>query len=183
MVCNDTARITISSAPCNLIAVLALVMCLKMSLIFGNLITSRFIKFLSYCPSAQFFDLFKCFFKLNKKTCSIWNVCPPKFKKMVLTVDNESKKIIAAVQYGGIIEKNSFPITLKTVRIAIVGQVPNIYKQLCERHIKLKAIYAHCKKRDYSPKVALQLPKVGRNDPCPCGSGKKHKKCCLQKTN
>ena len=21
--------------------------------------------------------------------------------------------------------------------------------------------------------------KVGRNDPCPCGSGKKHKKCCL----
>jgi SEC-C motif domain protein len=21
-------------------------------------------------------------------------------------------------------------------------------------------------------------PKVGRNDPCPCGSGKKHKKCC-----
>ncbi len=25
------------------------------------------------------------------------------------------------------------------------------------------------------------LPKVGRNDPCPCGSGKKYKKCCLRK--
>ena len=24
-------------------------------------------------------------------------------------------------------------------------------------------------------------PKVGRNDPCPCGSGKKHKKCCAAK--
>ena len=24
-------------------------------------------------------------------------------------------------------------------------------------------------------------PKVGRNDPCPCGSGKKYKKCCLNK--
>ncbi len=24
-------------------------------------------------------------------------------------------------------------------------------------------------------------PKVGRNDPCPCGSGKKYKKCCLLK--
>ena len=24
-------------------------------------------------------------------------------------------------------------------------------------------------------------PKVGRNDPCPCGSGKKFKKCCLGK--
>ena len=23
-----------------------------------------------------------------------------------------------------------------------------------------------------------QAPKVGRNDPCPCGSGKKHKRCC-----
>jgi preprotein translocase subunit SecA len=21
-------------------------------------------------------------------------------------------------------------------------------------------------------------PKVGRNDPCPCGSGKKYKRCC-----
>lgn len=23
--------------------------------------------------------------------------------------------------------------------------------------------------------------KLGRNDPCPCGSGKKYKKCCLDK--
>jgi len=23
-----------------------------------------------------------------------------------------------------------------------------------------------------------ELPKVGRNEPCPCGSGKKYKKCC-----
>ena len=23
--------------------------------------------------------------------------------------------------------------------------------------------------------------KIGRNDPCPCGSGKKYKKCCLEK--
>jgi hypothetical protein len=25
------------------------------------------------------------------------------------------------------------------------------------------------------------MTQVGRNDPCPCGSGKKHKRCCLQK--
>ena len=24
--------------------------------------------------------------------------------------------------------------------------------------------------------------KIGRNDPCPCGSGLKYKKCCLGKT-
>ncbi len=26
--------------------------------------------------------------------------------------------------------------------------------------------------------IKLEKPKVGRNDPCPCGSGKKYKKCC-----
>ena len=26
--------------------------------------------------------------------------------------------------------------------------------------------------------IVRQGPKVGRNDPCPCGSGKKYKKCC-----
>lgn len=26
--------------------------------------------------------------------------------------------------------------------------------------------------------VVRDQPKVGRNDPCPCGSGKKYKKCC-----
>jgi preprotein translocase subunit SecA len=26
--------------------------------------------------------------------------------------------------------------------------------------------------------IINRLPKVGRNDPCPCGSGKKYKKCC-----
>ena len=26
--------------------------------------------------------------------------------------------------------------------------------------------------------VSVGKPKVGRNDPCPCGSGKKFKKCC-----
>jgi tetratricopeptide (TPR) repeat protein len=25
------------------------------------------------------------------------------------------------------------------------------------------------------------VPKTGRNDPCPCGSGKKYKHCCLEK--
>ncbi len=29
--------------------------------------------------------------------------------------------------------------------------------------------------------VERQTPKIGRNDSCPCGSGKKYKKCCLGK--
>jgi SEC-C motif-containing protein len=29
-----------------------------------------------------------------------------------------------------------------------------------------------------TPPAKRAVEKVGRNDPCPCGSGKKHKKCC-----
>lgn len=31
-----------------------------------------------------------------------------------------------------------------------------------------------------STTIVNEQPKVGRNDPCPCGSGKKYKKCCLK---
>lgn len=29
-----------------------------------------------------------------------------------------------------------------------------------------------------NPTVRYETPRAGRNDPCPCGSGKKFKKCC-----
>lgn len=33
--------------------------------------------------------------------------------------------------------------------------------------------------KEVKPKpVVREAPKVGRNETCPCGSGKKHKKCC-----
>lgn len=32
-------------------------------------------------------------------------------------------------------------------------------------------------------KELLQRKKVGINNQCPCGSGKKYKKCCLNKLN
>ena len=31
---------------------------------------------------------------------------------------------------------------------------------------------------DTEPQVPLRVTKVGRNEPCPCGSGRKYKKCC-----
>jgi len=31
----------------------------------------------------------------------------------------------------------------------------------------------------HGPQGEIEHRKVGRNAPCPCGSGKKHKKCCL----
>ena len=33
-------------------------------------------------------------------------------------------------------------------------------------------------KKEKSSHTIVKAPKVGRKDPCPCGSGKKYKKCC-----
>jgi uncharacterized protein YecA (UPF0149 family) len=38
---------------------------------------------------------------------------------------------------------------------------------------KLKPLYLD------SPEPITVSQSVGRNDPCPCGSGKKYKKCCI----
>lgn len=40
---------------------------------------------------------------------------------------------------------------------------------------KQKELY---KEQKRSQTVRHEGPKIGRNDPCPCGSGKKYKKCC-----
>ncbi|MCD8019791.1 MAG: SEC-C domain-containing protein [Clostridiales bacterium] len=37
-----------------------------------------------------------------------------------------------------------------------------------------KELYLEQKKS----RTVVKPPKIGRNDPCPCGSGKKYKKCC-----
>lgn len=39
---------------------------------------------------------------------------------------------------------------------------------------KRKELYREAKKAN----TIVKGPKIGRNDPCPCGSGKKYKKCC-----
>lgn len=36
-------------------------------------------------------------------------------------------------------------------------------------------------KKDYNRSQIVISNKIGRNDDCPCGSGKKYKKCCINK--
>ena len=31
-----------------------------------------------------------------------------------------------------------------------------------------------------APTMSANTPRIGRNDPCPCGSGLKYKNCCLR---
>ncbi len=61
-----------------------------------------------------------------------------------------------------------------------VLKYPDMAKPQIEQVEGWKTRYA----RYYEPPKIISKPqekkkKVGRNDPCPCGSGKKYKKCCL----
>lgn len=54
----------------------------------------------------------------------------------------------------------------------------NQQRQLIDHHSR--ELFEHFVIQRGANQVApSQLTKVGRNDPCPCGSGKKFKKCCL----
>ncbi|MBO8093926.1 MAG: SEC-C domain-containing protein, partial [Prosthecochloris sp.] len=51
------------------------------------------------------------------------------------------------------------------------------------RSVEVEKTEAYENKSDNTLKkepVKRQGDKIGRNDPCPCGSGKKYKKCCGQ---
>ena len=49
-----------------------------------------------------------------------------------------------------------------------------------DEHPTVKSVYFNTGTSVFNKSVFNKRPKptVGRNDPCPCGSGKKHKKCC-----
>ena len=46
---------------------------------------------------------------------------------------------------------------------------------------KIEGNWIYTKALRQGPAPIKSQAKVGRNDPCPCGSGKKYKQCCLAK--
>jgi len=69
--------------------------------------------------------------------------------------------------------------SLQEIRTAIKKHEPKLYELLLSRHRKLKRIYSN-NKRQHREEAPVKVPvKIGRNDPCPCGSGKKYKTCCM----
>ncbi|MEQ1713233.1 MAG: SEC-C metal-binding domain-containing protein, partial [Hyphomicrobium sp.] len=78
------------------------------------------------------------------------------------------------------VEREPLPCPVAEFRPLMERANPTLYKLLRARHTRLRAIYAHCRQRDLKTIAsALRAGSVGRNDPCPCGSGRKYKKCCL----
>ena len=74
-------------------------------------------------------------------------------------------------------------IDLKKARQCIEEQLPSIYTLMKERHARLTQIYNHCRGKQHGIENSrpAQTSTISRNEPCPCGSGKKYKKCCLGK--
>jgi hypothetical protein len=58
---------------------------------------------------------------------------------------------------------------------ALKKALPDLDAVLAERQALLRRLYRRALRRKT---IRLEAPKAGRNDPCPCGSGKKYKKCC-----
>ncbi|MFH1138693.1 MAG: SEC-C metal-binding domain-containing protein [Pseudomonadota bacterium] len=101
-------------------------------------------------------------------------------------IRDESKEVLAAsVNYVAkkweIKQNHLRDLDFETIKSALLEAFPDFFKKLKSRHTKLKLIYAHCKQKNYAPKPVVASPALGRNAPCPCGSGKKYKKCCLGK--
>lgn len=65
-------------------------------------------------------------------------------------------------------------------RIQLEIDAYNEKKEELESDYDYDADYGYEFPAPVSPIVNL-VPKIGRNDPCTCGSGKKYKKCCLDK--
>jgi len=67
---------------------------------------------------------------------------------------------------------------------ALEAQHPDILQCLRQRHERLRLLYRASRAALwFNPErlPARSATKPGRNDPCPCGSGKKYKKCCLDR--
>jgi preprotein translocase subunit SecA len=99
------------------------------------------------------------------------------FQQMVVSMETEVVEFLFKVQVVNQdqLERKHFEGEMRESRPAFVmpsaaeGPAP-----MSEREM-----YANSP--DGAPKVETykrDQPKIGRNDPCPCGSGKKYKKCC-----
>jgi uncharacterized protein len=71
------------------------------------------------------------------------------------------------------------PVSTELREKLIVGAaagVTGIYRHFKTQRSLEKELYGN------ATTFRRSMPKVGRNDPCPCGSGKKFKQCCGQPT-
>jgi hypothetical protein len=112
----------------------------------------------------------------------------------IMKIDPNGKHVenpLAVISYSwSSAEKNGSPVLRdESPKTPLAAQLLKVYKKLVERQEYVERV-----KRQYDRVKRLCLEKnkkktirnstdkfFGRNDLCSCGSGKKFKKCCLQK--
>jgi hypothetical protein len=95
-------------------------------------------------------------------------VTPPGAHEAAPTIDLRALRDVALVSV--LFEQDQVPQTELTDQV-VAGELGPLEA--------LRALSSTAPTRQVVP-VRSGQPKVGRNDPCPCGSGKKFKKCCGQ---
>jgi len=96
---------------------------------------------------------------------------PVELQEMCLSWPGER---LAALRYGSIY------VSYWTEEGVLMERkhIRNLEAQVFQHELDhLSGVPARIVDKDYFT-VRNETPKVGRNEPCPCGSGKKYKKCC-----
>jgi len=95
--------------------------------------------------------------------------------------DNDPR-IIAELQ-GPILNLTSHqselaPILLDKIKYVLKDRN---YVERLKRHYRMFKDLIEEENKDVTSVKSDRRVKIGRNDPCPCGSGKKYKRCCMNK--
>lgn len=103
-----------------------------------------------------------------------------------------SEQAVAFVDGINDVLPNSYDVNLleENTVVEIVIDFEKLYKKMVEfkaEHLyslpEWNNIFSEAKRKEFfieqrNSRTIVKGDKIGRNDPCPCGSGKKYKKCC-----
>lgn len=122
-----------------------------------------------------------------------WSECH-KFKKDGADIDKIEKILLAGLSRGKPRERyeivaNLMALYEDTERPEKAKEFENIFIELrdsnpefvaADKELSKERDWQRAKPGDivYDKPDPVRVVKIGRNDPCPCGSGKKYKKCC-----
>ncbi len=95
------------------------------------------------------------------------------FSTMILNIEEEAAEAVLKLRPA---KQEVFKGVFEQVSQELVHPEVSNFTAPVERSINERPDFSSSKPQ--SPINAISHPKAGRNDPCPCGSGKKYKKCC-----
>ncbi|MFH1621737.1 MAG: preprotein translocase subunit SecA [Candidatus Omnitrophota bacterium] len=95
-------------------------------------------------------------------------------------IERIKKEIVEFLFRIKAVEDKGFRAVFKSLPVELVhNEFSGISrKKAVTPEIQPEKQVASTEKQTPLPTIKRDQPKVGRNDPCPCGSGKKYKKCC-----